>query len=400
MEFSYQARDPKGVLRTGTVEAATISTASDILQQHGLIIVKILPATKTDILENIAIFNRVPQKELVLFSRQMATLINAKIPIVQALKILETQVGSARLRKIVSEVATKVEAGDSLSVAITGYPDVFSTLYVNLVHAGELSGSLDDALVYLANQQEKDYELRSKVIGAMTYPAFIVSAIIIVGFLMFVWVLPPMIEILEEAGAELPFTTKILIAVTHFVQGYWYILIVGIVGGLAGFKYYAQTHAGKYFIDWVKINLPVFGRLFTSLYMARFARNLSTMTAGGIPIVTALDAVADIVGNVIYRDILFDASHQVQNGKSIALALVDRDEIPPIVPQMVQIGETTGRLQEILEKLAGFYEKEVEAAIKVMTTLIEPMIMILLGIAVAIMVAGIILPIYNLAGAA
>ncbi len=400
MEFSYQARDTKGQLRSGTVEAGTIANASEILQQHGLIIIKIIPHTKSDILQRLSFLDRVPMKDVVLFSRQLATLINAKVPIVQSLKILELQVTSSKLRRIIGEVATKVEAGDSLSAAITNYPQVFSGLYINLVHAGEMSGTLDESLLYLATQVEKDYDLRSKVIGAMVYPLFILSAMVVVGFLMFIYVLPPMVSILEESEVALPFTTKILIATTNFVQNLWYVVLIAIVGGFIGFRYYIQTFGGRYFWDWVKITVPIFGKLIRNIYMARFARNLSTLIAGGIPIVKCLDSVADIVGNSVYRDIIFDASHQVQNGKSIALALVDRDEFPPIVSQMVQIGESTGKLQEILEKLAGFYEKEVEASLKVLTTLIEPIVMMILGLGVAVMVAGILLPIYNLASAA
>jgi type IV pilus assembly protein PilC len=400
MEFSYQARDSKGALRTGTVEAVDTAAASAILQQHGLIIIKVIPVTEKDILAAIPFFNRIPLKDIVLFSRQLATLINAKVPIVQSLRILEVQVNSKHLRKVINEVASKVEAGDSLSGAIAGYPNVFSGLYINLVHAGEMSGTLDESLLYLATQIEKDYDLRSKVIGALIYPLFIVGAMVIVGILMFIYVLPPMIAILNESAVDLPFTTKILVAVTNFMQKFWYILVIGILGTVIGGRFYARTYGGRYFLDWATIHSPVFGRLARSVYMARFARNLSTLVAGGIPIVKALDSVADIVGNYVYRDIIFDASHQVQNGKSIALAFVDRDEFPPIVSQMVQIGESTGKLQEILDKLAGFYEKEVDGVLKILTTLIEPIVMLLLGVAVAIMVAGILLPIYNLASAA
>jgi type II secretory pathway component PulF len=399
MEFSYQSRDSKGALRTGTVEAVSMQNAQEILQQHGLIVIKILPVSRMNILEKLSFLERVSMKELVMFSRQLATLINAKVPIVQSLKILELQVSSRKLRKIINEVATKVESGDSLSAAITNYPQVFNNLYVNLVHAGELSGTLDEALLYLATQTEKDYDLRSKVIGALTYPAFIVSALVIVGFLMFLYVLPPMVAILQESNVELPITTKILIFITDLMQGYWALILLGLIGSIVGFRFYIHTYGGRYFVDWLKIRLPIMGKLIKNIYMARFARNLSTLVAGGIPIVKALDSVADIVGNAVYRDIIFDASHQVQNGKSIALALVDREEFPPIVSQMVQIGESTGKLQDILEKLANFYEKEVDSVIKIMTTLIEPIVMMLLGLAVAVMVAGILLPIYNLAGA-
>jgi type IV pilus assembly protein PilC len=400
MEFAYQARDNDGRLRTGTVEANNESGAFDVLRAHGLIVIKIVPYSKVSIFERIKIFDNVPHKDVVMFSRQLATLINAKVPIVQALRILETQVSSSKLKSVLTEIAQHVEAGESLSSAIARYPRVFSELYINLLRAGELSGTMDESLGYLADQLEKDYDLRSKVIGALTYPAFIIVALVIVGFLMFLYVLPPLVAILSESNVDLPFTTKILIATTHFVQGYWWLVIILIVGLGGVITFYIQTAGGRFVYDTIKIRVPIIGKLFQKIYMARFARNLSTLIAGGIPIVKALDSVADIVGNAVYKEIILDASTQVRNGKSIASALTSRAEFPAIVAQMTQIGETTGRLQEILGKLANFYEKEVDGVIKTLTTLLEPMIMVLLGLAVAVMVAGILLPIYNLAGAA
>jgi type IV pilus assembly protein PilC len=399
MEFSYQARDNQGTLRTGTVEAANMASAQEILHAHGLIVIKVLPVRHVSFLEQLNFFDRISPKEIVLFSRQLATLINAKVPIVMSLKILQTQVTARKLQKIIGEIATKVEAGDALSVAITGYPKLFNDMYVNLVHSGELSGGLDESLTYLADQVEKDYDLRSKIIGALTYPAFILSALVIVGFLMFIFVLPPMIALLEESQVELPFTTKILVFATNFMQNYWYIALAVIIGTVVGLKLYINTTSGRYLFDYMKLRMPIFNKLALDIYMSRFARNLSTLMAGGIPIVKALDSVADIVGNAVYRDILFEASTEVKNGKGIAQSIADRSEFPPIVSQMVQIGESTGKLTEILDKLARFYEKEVEAILKTMTTLIEPIIMMLLGLAVAVMVAGILLPIYNLASA-
>jgi type IV pilus assembly protein PilC len=367
------------------------------LHSHGLIIIKVQPVNKTSFFEQFNVFNHVSPKDLVLFSRQLATLINAKVPIVSALKILQLQVNSHKLREVIAEIASKVESGEALSAAIVGYPKLFNDMYVNLVHAGELSGSLDDSLTYLADQVEKDYDLRSKIFGAMTYPAFILGALILVGTLMFIFVLPPMIALLQESKVDLPFTTKILVFVTNFIKGFWWLVALLLVGAVFGGRAYVHTTAGRYLFDYGKIKAPIFGKLAQNIYMARFARNLATLIAGGIPIVKALDSVADIVGNAVYRDIIFESATEVKNGKGIAQSLVDRPEFPAIVAQMVQIGESTGRLQDILEKLARFYEKEVEAMLKVLTTLIEPIIMMMLGLAVAIMVAGILLPIYNLA---
>lgn len=400
MEFAFQARDNKGALRTGTVEASSEGSAFDILQQHGLVVTKLNPYSKVSMLEQITLFDRVSAKDIVLFSRQLSTLINARVPIVQSLKILQAQVSSKKLQNIIADVTVKVENGDSLSLALTAYPKVFSGLYINLVKAGELSGTLDDSLGYLANQLEKDYDLRGKVIGALTYPAFIVATLIVVGFLMFIYVLPPLIAVLKESSVALPITTRILIASTNFMQHFWWLVLIILIGLVVGFRFYTKSLGGKYVVDYLKIKLPVFGSLFVKIYMARFSRNLSTLVAGGIPIVKALDAVAEIVGNQVYHDIILEASQQVRSGKSIAQTLLDHPEFPAVVSQMTQIGETTGKLQEILDKLASFYEKEVEGVLRTLTTLIEPMIMVLLGLAVAIMVAGILLPIYNLASAA
>src|SRR5258708_472197 len=400
MEFVYQARDDQGQLRSGTVEANNEATAFDVLRTHGLIVIKIMPYSKVNILQRIKLFERVPLKDIVMFSRQLATLINAKVPIIHVLRILEAQVSSDKLKSTINEIAQRVESGESLSSAIVAYPRIFSELYVNLLRAGELAGTMDESINCLAVQLEKDYDLRSKGIGALTYPAFIVVALFIVGFLMFLYVLPPLVGVLQESNVALPITTKALIFTTNFMRGYWWVVILIVVGSVTGLTYYSRTVGGRYVIDTIKIKSPVVGPLFQKIYMARFARNLSTLIAGGIPIVKALDAVADIVGNVVYKEIIINASTQVRNGKSIASALTVRSEFPPIVAQMTQIGETTGRLQEILEKLANFYEKGVEGVLKILTTLLEPIIMMLLGLAVAVIVARIFLPIYNLASAA
>ncbi|MEJ0021791.1 MAG: type II secretion system F family protein [Candidatus Doudnabacteria bacterium] len=400
MEFAYQARDNTGKMRTGTVQAVNETNALEILGEHGLIVIKMLPSNKVDIFERVKIFDRVSSKDIVLFSRQLATLISAKVPIVEAIKILQSQVASKKLKSVLGEIAQLVESGDSFSSAVARYPKIFSKLYVNLIRAGELSGTMDESLSFLANQLEKDYDLRSKVIGALTYPAFIVGTLVVVGFLMFTYVLPPLVSVLQASSVELPFTTKILIATMNFVQHFWWLVLAIIIGLIVGYRFYSKTPGGQYFIDNVKIHLPVFGSLFQKIYMTRFARNLSTLIAGGIPIVRALESVADIVGNEVYKEIILEAAEQVRNGKSIASALTSRPEFPAIVAQMTQIGETTGRLQEILDKLAIFYEKEMEVVLNTLTTLLEPIIMLVLGVAVAVMVAGILLPIYSLAGAA
>ncbi len=398
MLFNYRAKDQQGVIKTGVVEAATSGKASEILHAHGLVVLSLEPAVTTLRWEHYLPFlNRVSRKELVLFSRQLSTLINAKVPIIQALEILRDQVSSAKLQEAVQEIIEDVEGGKSLSEAITGKPHIFSNLYVNLVKSGELSGTLDQSLTYLADQQERDYDLIAKVRSAMTYPIFIVSAIFIVGALMFVFVLPQMIAVLKEAEVELPFTTRVLIFLTESFQKYWFLFLLLFLGGLTGFQLYIRSSGGRLIWDAFKFRVPIVGKLLRNIYMDRFSRNLSTLVIGGIPIVQALKTVGAIVGNSVYKGIILDAAAEVETGKAIADVFAKRPEIPPIVTQMIKVGEQTGSLGEILGKLAHFYDKEVENELNTLTTLLEPIIMLLLGGAVAVMVAGILLPIYNLA---
>ncbi len=397
--FNYQAKDKQGILRKGSVEAASIVQASEILHSHSLTVLELVPAESGGINldKYLPFLNRVPRKELVVFSRQLSTLINAKVPIIQALDILAEQVSSKRLQGIILEMIAEIEAGKSLSEAVSEYPNVFSNLYVHLVKAGELSGTLDRSLAYLADQQEKDYDLVAKIRGALTYPIFIVSAIVIVGGLMFIFVLPQMVSILQESGAELPLTTKILIFVTGITQKYWLVLLLLLVGAIVGFQMYIRGPGGRLIWDHVKLRIPVLGKLLRNIYMDRFALNLSTLVAGGIPIVQALKTVSDIVGNAVYKDIVEEAAQEVETGRYIYQVFEQKEEVPKLVSQMIRIGEETGSLDEILKKLASFYDKEVDNTIKTLTTLIEPVIMLLLGVAVAIIVAGVLLPIYNLA---
>lgn len=396
--FNYKAKDQAGLVTKGVVEAETEAEATDILHQHSLTVLEFGAEKAALSLDKyIPFFNRVGNKERVMFSRQLSTLINAKVPIISALDILREQVTSTKLRGIIGEMMSDIEGGKSLSETLGRFPEVFSNLYVNLVKAGELSGTLDNALKYIADQEERDYDLMSKIRGAMTYPIFIVSAILIVGALMFIFVLPQMIGVLTEAGATLPFTTRVLIFVTNALTKYWWLLLVLLVGAVSGFRLYVHTPGGRMVWDTAKLRIPIFGKLLQKIYMDRFARNLSTLIAGGIPIVQSLNTVAAIVGNSLYRQTIMEAATEVETGKSIAAVFEQRPQVPRIMTQMIKIGEQTGSLDEILAKLASFYDKEVENTLNTLTTLLEPVIMILLGFAVATMVAGILLPIYNLA---
>ncbi len=396
--FAYRAKDQQGVVKQGVVEANSLVAASEILHTHGLTVISLEPEEESfELQKYLPFFRGVSRKELVLFSRQLSTLMNAKVPIVEALDILQGQVTSHELKRVVSEIMEDIEGGKSFSESISRFSHIFSHLYVSMVKSGEISGTMDSALLYLADQQERDYDLISKIRGAMTYPVFIVGAIFIVGGLMFVFVLPQMISVLREAGAALPLSTRILIFLTEALQKYWGLLLIGLVGLLVGFEVYIRTAGGRLIWDAFKFRVPIMGKLLKNIYMDRFSRNLSTLVNGGIPIVQALQTVAQVVGNKVYYQIIMDAAAEVETGKSIGTVFAERQEMPRIVTQMIRVGEQTGSLGDILGKLAHFYDKEVENQLATLTTLLEPIIMILLGGAVAVMVAGILLPIYNLA---
>ena len=397
MKFLYKAKDKLGEVQSGEVVAVDQGKAETLLTNNGLTIIS-LQQQGEDILGKLNPFGKsVNHKDLVLFSRQLSTLISARVPIIQSLRILQEQVDGKYLKVIITDLIADLENGDSLSNAMAKYNKVFGNVYVSLVKSGELAGTLDKSLVYLADQLEKDYELTSKVKSAMTYPIFVLSALVIIGLMMFKFVLPNLTSVLEQQGGTLPPVSVALIAATKFFQVYWWVVLLGIVGLILGGRYYINTFRGRYQWDALKIHAPVIGDIFQKIYMARFSRNLSTLILGGIPIIKALEIVAQLVNNVIYRDILMQAVEQISGGKSISDGLTGHPEFPNIVTQMVHVGEQTAQLDDILGKLAGFYEKEVDTKVATLTTLLEPLIMIVLGIGVGVLVAGILLPIYNLA---
>lgn len=397
MKFTYTARDQKGELKKGFVIAANSAKAEQLLANNGLIIIN-LDVQKENFLNKFeGLFNRVRYKDLVLFSRQLSTLVGARVPILQGLRILESQLDSKGLVLVIRNLIASIESGQSLSLAMSRHSDIFGNVYISLVRSGEAAGTVGESLSYLADQLEKDYDLRSKVRAAITYPAFVLSALIIVGVLMFKFVLPKLVEVLKEQEAELPFISKVLILFTDWFQVYWWMVLLALAGAVLLIRWYIYTPAGRYTWDQIKIHLPILGPVLQKIYMARFSRNLATLVSGGIPIIQALKIIGDVINNVIYRDIMLITAEQVTNGKSIGESLAKFPEFPPLVTQMVHVGEQTAELDNILTKLAMFYEKEVDAQISTLSSLLEPIIMVILGVGVGLLVAGVLLPIYNLA---
>jgi type IV pilus assembly protein PilC len=399
MEFKYTARSREGQILRGSMEAGSKKEAVSVLQNRNLIILDLVESQRATIMTaQITIFQRVKGKEMVAFSRQLSTLFSARIPLLEALRVLARQTENKYFSQIIFEVANDVEAGSLLSKALAKFPKVFSQFFINMIRSGEVSGGLDKALNYLADYLEKQYYLNSKIRGAMGYPAFILSAFIVIGTLMMILVVPQLTSFLVETGQELPLPTKILIATSGFVINWgWLLLILIAIAVFILIFSINRVPKARFYFDMSKIKAPIFGQIFKGIYLARMTDNLSTLIQGGLPILQALQVAADVVGNVVYRKIIMEAKENVRIGNTISSCFFNYAEIPPMVTQMIATGEQTGSVDDILRKLSSFYTKEVDAMVENLSQMIEPVLILLLGGAVAILVASILIPIYNIA---
>ncbi|MBU1916054.1 type II secretion system F family protein, partial [Patescibacteria group bacterium] len=342
-------------------------------------------------------FNKVPIKDIVIFSRQFSVLLSASVPLVRSVQTVARQTRNARLHRILREVADEVEAGAALSSSLERYPHAFSPFFVHMVRSGETTGRLEDVMNYLADQMEKDYDLNQRIKGAMIYPTFIMFGLVVVGFIMMTFVVPKLTETLSESGAELPWTTKLLIAVSGFFATYWILLLIsaGVIFGL--FKWWTSTETGRFLWDKYKLRVPIFGPLLQRIYVVRFTQSFGTMMTGGVDIPSSLSICADVVGNAYFRAQLLETKKEVSDGNALITVIAREKSMPEMVSQMIAVGEETGRLAEVLDRLTGFYSRELQNMVSNLVHAIEPMIMLLMGGAVGIMVAAILLPMYNLA---
>ena len=395
--FSYQARNQENELQIGTVEARDKDAAINILQQHHLIITQLEEKAAQPILyRELILFTGISDKEIVVFSRQLATLLEVQVPLVESLRALGNQVQNPRFKGIIFGISADIEGGLSFSKALDRYPKTFSHFYRALVRSSEVAGKLQEAVMYLADHLEREYTIRSKVRGALIYPAFVFTGIIVVSVLMFTIVIPQLISILEESAASLPLTTRIIIGVSKFLQTTLWFLTAGI-GALSVLLWrYAKTEEGRIVADGLRLKLPIFGTLFKNLYTSRFAENLGALLTGGISIAVALRISGDVIGNRIYEKIIRETEEAVKRGDTISSVLKMHAEFSPLVVQMIETGETTGKLDMILKNLARFYEREVTIMVDNFVTLIEPILIVVMGVAVGILVLAILQPIYSM----
>ena len=394
-KFLYKAKNKRGETVTGTVKALTEDDAEKVLSRHNLKALKIVPEEEKRLLPFFSM--RISAREKSVFSRQLSTMLSAGLPLTKALSILSTNLENDHLKQVLQEIYADVEEGYSFSAALSKHPQIFDKVYVSVISSGETTGRLDLVLGQMAEQLESESSFMAYIKGALYYPIFILIALIIIGGYMLTTVVPKLKVMFDQIGQQLPLTTRILLSVSVFMQHFWFIVLLIVVFLIVLIRLWLQTEPGVRFINQMELKIPGLKNLFISLYMNRFARVLGLLVGAGVPILDSLKIGSTVINNVVYEDSLSNVIAQVEKGVPLSLQLSKENIFPPLVSQMISVGEETGELDKVLGKIAEYYEQSVNQNIKVISTLIEPIILVIIGLAVAFMVFSIILPIYNIA---
>src|SRR6185369_3563736 len=400
MKFVFKGKDKDGQIREGVVEAMSEEAGARILEKNGLVPISIIRRKEPlALLKGFSsIWEGVNQREQLVFFQQLSTLIEGRMPIVSSLRTIAEQTENQYLRIILREMGDDVDDGMSLSDAMEKHPKVFSSLTINMLRAGEVSGTLQKSISVISNNIEKNYQLASKIKGALYYPMFVLLVAFIIGFLVITFVLPKITLMIKDLHVPIPWYTAALIAIGDFMSAYWWAVLLVLVGTIIGLIYYAQTESGKKEWELILLKIPVIGKLAKNIYITRFAENLSALLDGGIPVVRALLIVSDVIGNQVFEKIVRRAAEEVKTGGTMSTVFMRTNEFPPMVSQMIRIGEETGTLSDVLGSTGKFYNQEVDTMTRNLTSLIEPILIVFLGIGVGILVVGVLMPIYNIAG--
>lgn len=398
MIFKYNALDQEGHSKEGIIDAINIEVAINALQKRNLSIVSVKPEEdmEKEILSRIPFINRVSNKDIVILSRQIATLFEAQVSALRVFQLLALSTENHTLKATLTEVSDDLQSGNTISNSLDKHPKIFSTFYVNMVKSGEESGKLDQTFMYLADYLDRTYEINSKVKTALIYPAFIIFTFVSVMTLMLIVVIPKISLILKESGQEIPIYTKIVLGFSDFLVDYGIFLLIALIIGAFFVWRYAKTKEGSKAVDQLKLSIPFVKKLYSKLYLSRIADNMNTMLTSGIPMVRGLDITSTVVDNLQFTDILGKVVEDVKGGSSVSDAMSKYDELPQIFVQMVKIGEETGQLGSILKSLANFYRREVSNAIDSIVSLIEPAMIVFLGVGVAFLLASVLVPIYSM----
>jgi type IV pilus assembly protein PilC len=392
--YAYRARNTENVVVTGIVQANGLDAAKKILIQNGLTPISV--TTPRGFADAFGFLNKVALKEKTLFARQVGTMVEAGLTLSQAMRLLIRQMKPGKFKTVLEQVQNDLQDGFSFSTALSKHPDVFDAIFINVVRSGEATGKLEIVLSQLATSLEKDLALRSKVRGAMIYPIFVVAAMGVMATIMMIFVIPRLVSVFRDAGADLPLATQLLITVSDLLVNYWWALL-GIIALVPfAWRNFVRTPAGSLLVSRVALRVPVFGQLITKSTMARFGRLLSMLLGSGVPMLDGLRLITNSFTNVLYRQAIVDVTEKVERGVPMSVPATENPIFPLMVGQMIALGEQTGKMDEVMLRLADYYDSEVDGTVSGLTRLIEPMIILLLAVGVIWLVFAILLPIYNL----
>jgi len=399
--YSYNAVDAKGANLEGTLDAADRMTVVKALSRQGLrpISIKEVSSLATGSKQSFFSGNKVKTDHLVIFTRELSAMVSAGVPLLRALNSLHDHSESATLKKIIANVIKDIEGGATLASSLRKYPNTFNDVYVNMVQAGESAGILDDILKRVAIQQEKNASIRKRVKSAMTYPMVLVGIMVIAFFGLMLFVVPQIGKIIKDLGgpdAELPMLTQIMLGFSHILTTYWYIIMPLFAGSIYGLIRYTRTPTGRLKLHQLMLKIPGISTIVTKVVIARFSRTFSSLIGAGVPVLEAIDVTAGAVGNLVYQDALLKAAEKVKNGATLSSVIENNPLFPAIVSQMLSVGEETGQTDTVLLKVADFYEEEVDVAIEGLSSIIEPVMIVLMGGAVGLIAASVMLPIAGL----
>lgn len=394
--YIYKARDKNGELESGTIEASSEEVAFKSIDSRGLILTSLGKKEEQFDLNKITKGStRVTVSMLMVFTKQFATMVNAGMSITESLKTLSEEEINFSFSEVIKDIDFMVESGSTLSGAMVKYPKIFSDIYIGLIKVGEASGKLDETLEKIADQLEKEYSLKNQIRSALIYPAFIFTTMIAVSILIVTFVIPKLKPMLEGAGVKLPFLTKVMIAASEFFINFWWLIIPAVIGLVVFLTSYVHTSKGGRVWAGIKIKMPIAGKIIRNIYMARFSRTFSTLIGGGVNVVESLEIAGNSIGNVIYNDEIVKISKDVKNGVSLAEAFKKSYYTSNIVKKMIKVGESTGTLDVTINKVAIFYEAEVENSISNLTKTLEPVLIVIMGVGVAAVVSSVIMPLYD-----
>ncbi|MFA6096465.1 MAG: type II secretion system F family protein [Candidatus Paceibacterota bacterium] len=397
MKFQFKAITISGNQQEGKIEATTQEKAIEILQRHKLVIVSIKPVREYLSLGKMFSFlHKVKREKIIMFSKELAVMLESGIPLVEALRILYGQEENEYFKEQIYSIASKVDDGMPFSSALAESPNLFSDFYINIVRAGEASGKLQETFVHLSTYMDKQSYLNAKLKNAMIYPVVVIAGFGVVGVGVMVFVMPQLVSVFDKAGQELPFTTKALISLSKFFQDYLVVIIVLSISFAYLLKSYISTPNGKKIFDAMILKIPKIKTILQKVYVSRFAGNLSMLIASGIPITDALKITGNIVGNNVYKELIFSSIDEVKIGGSVSYVFERSDNFPVVVSKMMRIGEKSGQFGKILQDISSFYEKEIDLAIEGIMALIEPVLIFVLGIGVLIFILSILQPIYGM----